>query len=86
MIQTFETYRSLIVHVHFKDIAASGEWAAMGAGVIDFPRIVTMLQESGYTGWIMVEEESKAAESQPDSATLENGQYLQQALWPLVHS
>jgi inosose dehydratase len=79
-----ETYRSTIAHVHFKDIDAAGEWAAMGAGVIDFPRIVTMLRDTGYTGWIMVEEESAAAESEPDAATLQNGDYLRQALWPLV--
>jgi inosose dehydratase len=79
-----ETYRSTIVHVHFKDIDAAGEWAAMGGGVIDFPRVVTMLRDTGYTGWIMVEEESVAAESDPDAATVQNGKYLDRALWPLV--
>jgi inosose dehydratase len=79
-----ETYRSTIVHVHFKDIDAAGEWAAMGAGVIDFPRVVTMLRDTEYSGWIMVEEESAAAESEPDAATIQNGEYLRQALWPLV--
>ena len=81
-----ETYRSTIAHVHFKDIDAAGEWAAMGAGVLDFPRIVTMLRDSGYAGWIMVEEESVAAESEPDAATIANGEYLWQTLWPLVRS
>jgi inosose dehydratase len=84
VIQTFERYRSSIVHVHFKDIAATGEWAAMGEGVIDFPRVVTMLRDTDYTGWIMVEEESKAAEAEPDAATIQNGTYLEQSLWPLV--
>jgi inosose dehydratase len=84
VVDTFETYRSLIKHVHFKDIAASGEWAAMGAGVIDHLQIVRMLRDTGYSGWIMVEEESKAAEADPDGATLQNGAYLQQSLLPLV--
>ena len=56
----------------------------MGAGVIDFPRIVTMLRDGGYDGWIMVEEESPQAEGDPDAATLQNGEYLRQTLLPLV--
>ncbi len=84
VVEVLQTYRSLIRHVHFKDITASGEWVAMGAGVIDFARIVTILKDTGYAGWIMVEEESKAAERDPDTATLQNGRYLSQALLPLV--
>jgi inosose dehydratase len=74
----------LIQHVHFKDMTAAGEWTAMGAGVIDFPRIVTRLRDTGYDGWIMVEEESAEAETDPDAATAQNGVYLRQALLPLV--
>ena len=84
VLKLLETYRSSIVHVHFKDIDATGEWAAMGAGVIDFARVVTMLRDTGYTGWIMIEEESKAAETEPNAATVQNGRYLRQSLWPLV--
>jgi inosose dehydratase len=83
-IPIFEAYRSQIVHVHFKDIAASGQWAAMGDGIIDFTYIVEMLRESGYRGWIMIEEESRAAESDPDGATIQNGDYLRESLLPLV--
>jgi inosose dehydratase len=79
-----ETYRSLIRHIHFKDIAASGGWTAMGAGIIDFPRIVRMLKETGYSGWIMIEEESPDAEVDPDTATTKNGEYLRQSLLPIV--
>ena len=80
----FETYRPLIRHVHFKDITAAGDWAAMGAGVIDFPHIVTRLRDTGYSGWIMIEEESVEAETDPDAATQKNGEYLRQTLLPLV--
>lgn len=68
VLDIFNSYRPLNKHVHFKDITASGEWTAMGAGVIDFPRIVTMLRDTGYAGWIMIEEESPDAEADPDSA------------------
>ena len=78
------TYRPLIKHVHFKDITSSGGWTAMGAGVIDFPAIVTMLKDTGYTGWIMIEEESPEAEVDPNTATTKNGEYLRRSLLPIV--
>jgi len=84
VIEVFQSYMSFIKHVHFKDITASGEWTAMGAGVIDFPQIVTMLKAAGYNGWIMIEEESPEAEINPDIATNKNGKYLHQALLPLI--
>jgi inosose dehydratase len=84
VVALFETYRPLIRHVHFKDITAAGEWAAMGAGIIDFPRIVTRLRDTGYGGWIMIEEESVEAETDPDAATQKNGEYLRQTLLPMV--
>jgi inosose dehydratase len=79
-----KTYRTLIKHVHFKDISASGGWTAMGAGIIDFPGIVTMLRDTGYAGWIMIEEESPEAEVDPDTATTKNGEYLKESLLPIV--
>jgi inosose dehydratase len=79
-----KTYRTLIQHVHFKDITASGGWTAMGAGIIDFPGIVTMLRDTGYAGWIMIEEESLEAEVDPNTATTKNGEYLKESLLPIV--
>ncbi|MCL6443753.1 MAG: sugar phosphate isomerase/epimerase [Alicyclobacillus sp.] len=76
-------YRSLIRHIHFKDIAADGSWTSMGKGVIDHPAIARMLQSTGYKGWIMVEEESKRAESAPDEVTIENGSYVKQYLFQI---
>ena len=84
VIEIFKTYRSLIKHIHFKDIAASGGWTAMGAGTIDFPWIVEMLRNTGYDGWIMIEEESPEAEVDPDTATTKNGEYLLHSLLPIV--
>lgn len=84
VMEVFKTYRELIKHVHFKDISAAGDWVPMGAGVIEFPQIVAVLKDAGYAGWIMVEEESASAESDPDSATSQNGQYLRRALLPLI--
>jgi inosose dehydratase len=68
----------LIRHVHFKDISAVKQWKPMGAGVIDHPGIMRLLRDNGYTGWIMVEEESEAAEREPDQAALHNGVYIKE--------
>ena len=83
VVKIFESYRSLIQHIHFKDITASGNWTGMGAGTIDFPRIVAMLRDTGYSGWIMIEEESPEAEINPDTATIKNGEYLRNSLLPV---
>ncbi|WP_053376280.1 sugar phosphate isomerase/epimerase family protein [Paenibacillus sp. FJAT-27812] len=75
------TYRSLIKHVHFKDMNAANEsWSALGEGSIDHKAIMRYLNETGYDGWIMVEEESKGAESDPDRVTLQNGVYIREEL------
>ncbi|OMF26723.1 hypothetical protein BK133_19980 [Paenibacillus sp. FSL H8-0548] len=78
-----KTYRSMIKHVHFKDMNADGSWTALGQGIIDHKGIVRFLNGTGYDGWIMVEEESKGAESDPDQVTLQNGIYIREALAPL---
>ena len=84
VLRIFGTYKSLIKHVHFKDISAGAEWTAMGRGVIDHPALVGLLRENGFQGWIMVEEESKQAECDPDGVTIKNGGYVRENLLPLV--
>ncbi|QYR21791.1 sugar phosphate isomerase/epimerase [Paenibacillus sp. sptzw28] len=82
--EIIETYSSLIKHVHFKDASADDVWKAMGEGVIDFPRIVRHLRDTGYNGWIMVEEESEKAVADPDGAMMENSKYVKEQLIPIV--
>jgi len=84
VVKILKTYRHLIKHVHFKDITSGGGWTAMGAGIIDFPGIVAMLKDTGYAGWIMIEEESPEAEVDPNTATTKNGDYLQRSLLPII--
>jgi inosose dehydratase len=76
-------YRERVNHVHFKDMNADGQWARMGRGTIDFPRIVSDLHKSGFGGWVMIEDESTQAESDPDASTVENGSYVRDVLAPL---
>ena len=81
--EMFSTYASVIRHVHLKDITEEKSWAPTGEGVIDFPRLLKILHDAGYDGWIVMEEESSDARNDPDGATLKNGEYLAEKLLPL---
>ncbi len=72
----FDAWRERIAHVHFKDMNEAGAWVPMGEGVIDYRIIVATLRQSGYDGWVMVEDESALAEDDPDGAALRNGAYI----------
>ena len=76
----FRTARPLIRHVHFKDVSEEGEWRKMGEGAIAHPVLAKMLRNTGYDGWIMVEEESAEAVSDPDGVTRHNGSYVNRKL------
>lgn len=75
-IEQMKAHRDLIRHVHFKDRIAQNEWAVMGEGKIDYPAIIQYLAETGYLGWIMVEDESPRAETDSDGVVAEDGKYM----------
>jgi len=79
-LDMIKTYRPLVRHLHFKDISQDKDWIEMGRGVTDFPAIVSYLTSTGFDGWIMVEDESRRAESDPDLVTIENGDYIRRRL------
>ena len=58
-VEIIKNNLSIIKHVHIKDCSNTFEWRKMGTGDIDFPAIVETLYNFNYTGWIMVEEETK---------------------------
>ena len=72
----FQRHRSRIAHVHFKDVDAHGQWAPLGEGQLDFPRLVAFLRETDWEGWIIAEEESAAAWDDPSQAIRHNRDYL----------
>ena len=49
----------------------------MGEGVCDFPAILDLLEELGYDGWVMAEEESAEAGRSPAEAVKKNREYLE---------
>jgi inosose dehydratase len=79
-LEIVRTYRERVDHLHIKDFAADGSWAATGAGVIDIPAVVAYLAETGYRGWITMEDESPEAERDPDTAVRGNGEYVRTVL------
>ncbi|MFD0672690.1 sugar phosphate isomerase/epimerase family protein [Cohnella sp. GCM10027633] len=83
-VEVFREQRELIRHVHFKDWSGAGGWHPMGKGEIDHPGLVRFLRDSDYEGWIMVEEESAQAESDPNGVTRWNGDYIAGTLHPIA--
>lgn len=85
-LEVIRRHRNRIDHVHFKDIDRVGAWAPTGAGRIDFPGIVAHLRDTGYTGWIVFEDESADAERDPDQGARRNGAYAREVLAPILHA
>jgi inosose dehydratase len=69
-------HRSRIAHVHIKDVDETGNWLPLGAGGIPWREVLGFLRETGYTGWIVAEEESAAAHADPTAAIRANRAYL----------
>ncbi|MBX3584793.1 MAG: sugar phosphate isomerase/epimerase [Rhizobiaceae bacterium] len=85
-LAVMKTFRPLIAHVHYKDMTGDGQWAMMGKGIIDFESITSFLRDTGYSGWLVVEDESPEAEAEPDKVASLDGAYMKQRLAPLVAS
>lgn len=83
-MDTVRIYRSLVRHVHLKDVSASGSWAGLGNGILDFPAIISYLADTGYDGWVIVDDVSALANSDPDEAARRNAVYLRDKLLPLA--
>ncbi|BDZ47975.1 hypothetical protein GCM10025867_02160 [Frondihabitans sucicola] len=71
-----DTWWDLIDHIHIKDVAVDGSWAATGTGTVDIPGILNTLAERSFAGWVTFEDESPEAESDPDRAVEDAGAYL----------
>lgn len=70
----------IVKHVHFKDCSNNYEWKKMGTGDIDFPKIVQLLKDNDYTGWIMVEEETPEAADNPSKVIRDISKYVNRNL------
>jgi inosose dehydratase len=77
-------YRSMINLVHYKDMFSDGSWAPTGEGNIDLKGITNYLIDSGFEGWIVMEDECNAAITDPDGVTMEDGIYIEKELRSLI--
>ncbi len=73
-------WRSRVDHLHVKDVAPDGSWAATGQGIVDIPGVLHYLADTDFDGWVTFEDESPSAESDPDDATAKNGEYVRALL------
>lgn len=79
-----KTYRDQVNLIHFKDMYPNGAWAPTGAGMIDFQGITQYLVDTGYEGWIVMEDECDACITDPDGVTLSDGVFIEEEIRPLV--
>jgi inosose dehydratase len=86
VIQTMTKWQHLINHVHYKDFSGNGiePWAQMGTGKVDFHQITEFLIQRNYKGWIVCEDECEHAIKHPDEVTIQNGEWCQEQLVPLL--
>jgi len=83
-LELIKEHRSLVRHIHYKDMEAGHGWAEMGCGVIDYEAITQLLVDTGYAGWIVVEDESDRAIPEPDQVTLDDWSWIERHLVPIV--
>lgn len=76
LLTCLRRYVGRITHLHLKDTTAGGEWRALGEGVCDFPAVLQLLDDAGYDGWVVGEEESELARADGLAAILHNREYL----------
>lgn len=76
LLTCLRTYLPRITHLHFKDVDAHRTWQPLGEGIIDFPAVMRLLEEGGYGGWVVGEEESAQAREDGVAAINHNREYL----------
>jgi sugar phosphate isomerase/epimerase len=76
LLGTLRKYSVRIRNIHLKDADEAGKWRPLGQGICDFPGVMRFLEEIGYGGWIIGEEESPEAFQDQRAAIEKNRRYL----------
>lgn len=76
LMSCLRRHRERIVHVHIKDVDSQGSWKPLGEGIINWEEALGFLKESGYSGWIVGEEESSFAFQDQLGAIRGNREFL----------
>lgn len=76
LLACFTEYAARISHVHVKDADADGNWKLTGEGICDFKGVLKLLDDIGYSGWLIVEDESDEARHDGRAAVRHGRQYF----------
>ncbi len=79
-LEIIRKYRDRVNVVHYKDMYPDGRWAPTGTGAIAFEAITRYLVDTGYDGWIIMEDECDEAITNPDGVTLKDGLFVRDYL------
>jgi|GEM_PF-6302997 inosose dehydratase len=84
-VHIFKTYGSCVRHVHFQDAASlvqkhenQSNFCALGQGIVDFPRILEVMNEQQYDGWITIDYDETPDD--PEEFIQSSKQYLNHLL------
>ncbi|MDL2409357.1 sugar phosphate isomerase/epimerase [Rhizobium calliandrae] len=73
ILDTMRTYQDRIRYLHLKDVDANDRWAMLGKGVLDTPAVLDLVaQAPRFNGWLVLEEESGTAATDPAAAIKAN--------------
>jgi len=77
LIKCLSRYKTRIAHIHFKDVNKEGTWTPLGKGICNFSEVISLLKETDYSGWIILEEESELARERAKEVIAEDLRVLQ---------
>ncbi len=73
MADTLRTHSGRIRYVHLKDVDAGRDWAMLGQGICDTATVLEICAAAPrFNGWVVVEEESEEAGTDPGAAVRQN--------------
>lgn len=81
-LAVLRTWGDRVDHVHIKDRAAEGAWAATGQGTVDIDGVLGLLAGRSFPGWVTFEDESASAQADPDGAASANGAFVRSRTQP----
>ncbi len=76
LMECLQRYQKRIVHVHIKDVDRHNQWALLGEGITPLHQIFRWLDEIGFAGWVIIEEESDQARGDVTRAIKENRNFM----------
>jgi len=69
ILDTLRAYQDRIRYLHLKDVGRDGQWAMLGKGVCDVRAVIEIVRAAPrFNGWLVLEEESAMAASDPSAA------------------